>query len=103
MYDRTGGPLVYAREAMGKTVGFTVGWMVWIAPPVRQLTTEPPESRRGLLGNSRHSKGESGFVGTLLRSRLLLLDMPRKIPRCSVSGPFSKSLRSARLLCPNTL
>jgi basic amino acid/polyamine antiporter, APA family len=30
MYDRTGGPLVYAEEAMGKTAGFTVGWMVWV-------------------------------------------------------------------------
>ena len=30
MYDRTGGPLVYADEAMGKTAGFTVGWMVWV-------------------------------------------------------------------------
>ena len=30
MYDRTGGPLVYAQEAMGKTAGFTVGWMVWV-------------------------------------------------------------------------
>ncbi|MDQ3284886.1 MAG: APC family permease, partial [Actinomycetota bacterium] len=30
MYDRTGGPLVYADEAMGKMAGFTVGWMVWV-------------------------------------------------------------------------
>ncbi len=30
MYDRTGGPLVYAEEAMGKTAGFVVGWMVSI-------------------------------------------------------------------------
>ena len=30
MYDRTGGPLVYADEAMGKTAGFTVGWMGWV-------------------------------------------------------------------------
>lgn len=30
MYDRTGGPLVYADEAMGKTAGFIVGWMVWV-------------------------------------------------------------------------
>jgi amino acid transporter len=30
MYDRTGGPLVYAREAMGETAGFTVGWMTWV-------------------------------------------------------------------------
>ena len=29
-YDRTGGPSVYAEEAMGKTVGFTVGWSVWL-------------------------------------------------------------------------
>lgn len=29
MYVRTGGPLVYAEEAMGKTASFTVGWMVW--------------------------------------------------------------------------
>jgi amino acid permease len=28
MYDRTGGPLVHAEEAMGKTAGFTVGWTV---------------------------------------------------------------------------
>lgn len=30
MHERTGGPLVYARETMGKTAGFTVGWMVWL-------------------------------------------------------------------------
>ena len=30
MYDRTGGPLVYAEEAMGKTASFTVGWTVWL-------------------------------------------------------------------------
>ncbi|WP_119065931.1 APC family permease [Rubrobacter indicoceani] len=29
-FDRTGGPSVYAEEAMGKTVGFTVGWSVWL-------------------------------------------------------------------------
>lgn len=28
MYDRTGSPLVYAEEAMGKTASFTVGWTV---------------------------------------------------------------------------
>ena len=39
MYDRTGGPLVHAQEAMGKMAGFTVGWMVWIARPVRQPAT----------------------------------------------------------------
>ena len=33
MYDRTGGPLVYADEAMGKMAGFTVGWMVWLLSP----------------------------------------------------------------------
>lgn len=30
MYERTGGPLVYAREAMGRAAGFSVGWMVWL-------------------------------------------------------------------------
>lgn len=30
MYDRTGGPLGYVGEAMGKTAGFSVGWMVWV-------------------------------------------------------------------------
>ncbi|QQE78646.1 APC family permease [Alicyclobacillus sp. SO9] len=30
MFQRTGGALVYAEEAMGKTVGFTVGWMAWL-------------------------------------------------------------------------
>lgn len=30
MFDRTGGPVVYAREAMGRTAGFTVGWMMWL-------------------------------------------------------------------------
>jgi APA family basic amino acid/polyamine antiporter len=27
----SGGPFLYAREAFGPTVGFTVGWLVWIA------------------------------------------------------------------------
>ncbi|HEY6910524.1 MAG TPA: APC family permease [Myxococcales bacterium] len=27
MYDRSGGPYVYARDAFGKTVGFAVGWL----------------------------------------------------------------------------
>jgi len=30
MFDRTGGPVVYTREAFGTLVGFTVGWMVWV-------------------------------------------------------------------------
>src|SRR5579875_1210488 len=30
MFTRTGGSYVYAEEAMGKTVGFTVGWMGWL-------------------------------------------------------------------------
>jgi len=29
-FDRTGGPVVYAEEAMGRTAGFTVGWSVWL-------------------------------------------------------------------------
>src|SRR5919107_2813979 len=29
MYDRTGGPLVYADEAVGKTAGLPVGRMAW--------------------------------------------------------------------------
>jgi hypothetical protein len=44
-YDRIGGPLVYAQEAMGKTAGFTVGWMVSITHPVRQPATEPTKLR----------------------------------------------------------
>jgi APA family basic amino acid/polyamine antiporter len=36
MYDRTGGPLVHAEEAMGKTASFTVGWTVWKTLPVRR-------------------------------------------------------------------
>src|SRR6202521_272473 len=27
MYDRSGGPYVYARDAFGKHVGFAVGWL----------------------------------------------------------------------------
>jgi len=30
MFDRTGGPVVYAREALGPLAGFSVGWMVWV-------------------------------------------------------------------------
>jgi len=30
MFTQTGGSLVYAEAAMGKTVGFTVGWMSWL-------------------------------------------------------------------------
>jgi APA family basic amino acid/polyamine antiporter len=30
MFTRTGGSYVYAEEAMGKAVGFTVGWMGWL-------------------------------------------------------------------------
>ena len=30
MFSRTGGPVVYAQEAMGRTVGFSVGWMTWM-------------------------------------------------------------------------
>ena len=35
MYDRTGGPLIHAEEAMGKTASFTVEWTVWKTLPVR--------------------------------------------------------------------
>ena len=50
MYDRTGGPLVYAREAMGQTAGFTVGWMVWLTY---------------LLGWALLSNGFIGYLGSL--------------------------------------
>ncbi len=30
-FDRTGGPQLYASQALGSTVGFTVGWLLWIS------------------------------------------------------------------------
>ena len=30
-YAGTGGPFLYASEAFGRTAGFTVGWLVWLA------------------------------------------------------------------------
>src|SRR5690349_5521300 len=30
-FSGTGGPYLYARETYGSTVGFTVGWLVWVA------------------------------------------------------------------------
>jgi len=30
-FDKTGGPYLYAREAFGSTVGFEVGWLMWLA------------------------------------------------------------------------
>src|SRR5215210_6282275 len=55
MYDRTGGPLVYAQEAMGKTAGFTVGWMVWtIFPDKRHLSVA--DSANGPDGFPRTQK-----------------------------------------------
>lgn len=30
MFTKTGGSIVYAEQAMGKTVAFTVGWMGWL-------------------------------------------------------------------------
>ncbi len=30
-FDTTGGPYLYAREAFGPTVGFEVGWLMWLA------------------------------------------------------------------------
>jgi amino acid transporter len=30
-FDETGGPYLYAREAFGPTVGFEVGWLIWLA------------------------------------------------------------------------
>lgn len=30
-FDATGGPYLYAREAFGPTVGFEVGWLIWLA------------------------------------------------------------------------
>ena len=46
MYVRTGGPLVYAEEAMDKTASFTVGWMVWkTLPPNRQDVRNPSWNR----------------------------------------------------------
>jgi amino acid transporter len=30
-FDTTGGPYLYAREAFGATVGFEVGWLIWLA------------------------------------------------------------------------
>ncbi|MDP8939227.1 MAG: APC family permease [Actinomycetota bacterium] len=50
MYDRTGGPLVYVGEAMGKTAGFSVGWMVWVTY---------------LVGWAVLSNGFVGYLGSL--------------------------------------
>jgi amino acid transporter len=30
-FNETGGPYLYAREAFGPTVGFTMGWLMWVA------------------------------------------------------------------------
>lgn len=30
-FDKTGGPYLYAREAFGATIGFEVGWLMWLA------------------------------------------------------------------------
>ena len=30
MFDRTGGPLVYVEEGLGRPAGFTVGWAIWL-------------------------------------------------------------------------
>jgi APA family basic amino acid/polyamine antiporter len=30
-FNETGGPYLYAREALGSTVGFEVGWLIWLA------------------------------------------------------------------------
>jgi amino acid transporter len=30
-YSGSGGPYLYARETYGRTVGFTVGWLLWVA------------------------------------------------------------------------
>jgi APA family basic amino acid/polyamine antiporter len=30
-FDQTGGPYLYAREALGPTVAFEVGWLIWLA------------------------------------------------------------------------
>ncbi|HEU4779483.1 MAG TPA: APC family permease [Steroidobacteraceae bacterium] len=30
-FDRTGGPQLYASQALGSTTGFTVGWLLWIS------------------------------------------------------------------------
>lgn len=30
-FNQTGGPYLYAREAFGSTIGFEVGWLMWLA------------------------------------------------------------------------
>src|SRR5215813_7379545 len=30
-FNKTGGPYLYAREAFGATIGFEVGWLMWLA------------------------------------------------------------------------
>ena len=30
-FEETGGPYLYAREAFGPTVGFEIGWLIWLA------------------------------------------------------------------------
>jgi len=30
-FEETGGPYLYAREAFGATVGFEIGWLIWLA------------------------------------------------------------------------
>src|SRR6476660_6039856 len=30
-FEETGGPYLYAREAFGSTIGFEIGWLMWLA------------------------------------------------------------------------
>jgi len=87
MYDRTGGPLVYAEEAMGKTAGFTVGWMVWLLSQTNTGTVSSAglqEAQIPFLGNRAFSfrewnMPEIGFpkrplLGYLVNREPILVD-----------------------------
>jgi amino acid transporter len=69
MYDRTGGPLVYADEAMGKMAGFTVGWMVWLLSPTKPSTAattcspSPGTSPKRKKVTPRARRGQKPAIG----------------------------------------
>ncbi len=70
MYDRTGGPILYAEEAFGKTTGFAVGWLQFLS--VAASTAANANALADYLLGSKAS-GTSAAVHAAATAGLLVL------------------------------
>jgi len=97
-YSGTGGPYIYARETYGPTVGFTVGWLVWIARLGEHSRCAPGG------GCEQHTRDWKAAAPGSIYYRRPLVSRPFKIFVHHVTGlPAVHSVASITRICIHRL